>query len=279
MLEGGSGDDLLIGGTPDSAVLAGALVPIETSHRNNRDKNSDDDKNDAEHDDKHDKPGNNLLNGGAGDDTLIGGGKNDLLIGGTGNDSIDAGTGANIIAFNRGDGQDTVLASTGKNTLSLGSQISLSDLSLRHLGNDLVLEMGPSGQTQDRITFRDWYLASDNRSIDNLQMIGNTEPKVNKTRVDRYDFNKLVENFDQAVAINTATDHWPLTDAKQDKHEEQFKGKALGGDLTYQYGGNGSLATVSLEVAQDLLDSSSFGMNPQDLHGLSSLSKGSMWLS
>jgi len=290
VLEGGSGDDLLIGGSPDSATLADAPVPIEADncnghhddshHSDDHDDNGGHDRNrkNSHHDDDHDRSGNNLLNGGSGNDTLIGGGSNDLLIGGTGNDSIDTGAGADIIAFNRGDGQDTVLASTGAdNTLSLGSGIKMSDLQLRHLGNDLILETGPSanpGQGPDRITFLDWYASPNNRSIDILQMIANTETKADKARINQYDFGKLVGSFDQDVAANAMTDHWALTNAKLDKHLERYKGEALGGDLTYQYGQNGSLAAVSLGVAQDVLDSSSFGINPQKLHDLSGLKDG-----
>jgi len=301
VLEGGSGNDILIGGIPDGVTLADAPIPVESvscdnhsedSHHNDEHGDSDrHDRNDKKphHDDEHDKSGNNLLNGGSGNDALIGGGRNDLLIGGTGNDTIDTGTGADIIAFNRGDGQDTVLASPstdsgqapGKdgadNTLSLGGGIKNSDLYFRHLGNDLILETGPStssGQVQDQITFRDWYASPNNRSIDTLQMIGNAETKASKARINLYDFGKLVESFDKAVATDATTDHWALTNTKLDKHLEQSKGEALGGDLTYQYGKNGSLAALSLGTAQDVLDSSSFGVKPQDLHNLSGLSEG-----
>ena len=303
VLEGGSGDDILIGDIPVDTTLADAPVPVESASHDNHNE-------DSHHTDKHgdreghgsdDKSGNNLLNGGSGNDTLIGGGRNDLLIGGTGNDTIDTGTGADIIAFNRGDGQDTVLASPsissgqvpGKrilagntdNSLSLGGGIRISDLHLRHLGNDLILETGPTStssgqastspeQVQDQITFRDWYAAPSNRSINTLQMIGNTESKASKARIDQYDFGKLVESFDKAVAANATTDHWALTNAKLDRHLEHSKGEALGGDLAYQYGQNGSLTALSLGAAQDVLDSSSFGVNPQDLHNLSRLKEG-----
>ena len=163
-----------------------------------------------------------------------------------------------------------MLASGADNTLSLGGGIKNSDLYFRHLGNNLILETGLS----DQITFRDWYASPNNRSIDTLQMIGNTEIKASKARIDSYDFGKLVESFDKAVAANATTDHWALTNAKLDSHLEQSKGEALGGDLTYQYGKNGSLAAVSLGAAQDVLDNSSFGINPQNLHNLSGLKDG-----
>ena len=70
-----------------------------------------------------------LLGGGAGTDTLSGGASNDLLIGGTGNDALTTGNGADIIVFNKGDGKDTVAASSsGDNTLSLGGGANYADL-------------------------------------------------------------------------------------------------------------------------------------------------------
>ena len=105
-------------------------------------------------------------------------------------------------------------------------------------------------------------------------MIGNTETKASKAHIDQYDFSKLVKNFDKAVAANALTDHWALTNAKLDKYLEVSKGEALGGDLSYQYGKDGSLATVSLNAAQDVMNSASFGINPQDLHNLFGLADG-----
>jgi Ca2+-binding RTX toxin-like protein len=68
-----------------------------------------------------DTAGNNLFNGGADNDVLNGGSGNEFYIGGAGNDAIVTGLGYDLIAFNRGDGQDTVAASAGRdNTLSLG---------------------------------------------------------------------------------------------------------------------------------------------------------------
>lgn len=288
VLEGGAGDDILIGGIPASSSLAGAPVPAESACHDNHGEDShhddehgdsdghDSDDEDSCHDDEHDKPDNNLLNGGAGNDTLIGGGRNDLLIGGTGNDTLETGNGADIIAFNRGDGQDTVVASTGQdNTLSLGGGTRLGDLAFSHAGNDLILETGASEQ----ITFLDWYASLGNHSIASLQIIGNdlsasTSGKPDNKTIRQFDFDKLVASYDQAVAANSTTDHWALTNVLLDKHLEHSSGGALGGDLAWQYGMNGSLAMVSLNAAQDVLDNSSFGIKAQHLHKLSSSKDG-----
>ncbi|MDE2310172.1 MAG: hypothetical protein KGL01_05015, partial [Betaproteobacteria bacterium] len=293
VLEGGAGNDTLIGGIPLGATIAGAPVVAEqcSDSNNGEDSHHADEHGDSDghshHDDEHGKPGNNLLNGGAGNDTLIGGAGNDLLIGGTGNDTLNTGLGADIIAFNRGGGQDIVLASAGAdNTLSLGGGIRNSDLAFRHVGNDLILEAGPtstgSGQASDQITFRDWYASPSNHSIANLQMISNvmsksmqdSHDKLEGKAVWQFDFGALVKNFDQAVAAKGATDHWALANALLDKHLEHSSEGVLGGDLAWQYGTNGSLASVSLNAAQDVLGNSSFGANPQQVHKLSGLKDG-----
>ncbi|MDQ1829714.1 calcium-binding protein [Massilia scottii] len=109
-----------------------------------------------------------IFDGGAGIDTLTGGSGNELFIGGTGNDSIVTSTGADIIAFNRGDGQDTVAASIGKdNTVSLGKGVTYADLLFKKAGNDLVLVTGASEQ----LTFKDCYLSANKRSVANLQVV------------------------------------------------------------------------------------------------------------
>ncbi len=67
---------------------------------------------------------------------------------------IWGGLGGDIIAFNRGDGQDVVNASTGAdNTLSLGGGIRYTDLSFSKSANDLMLSLGNAEQ----ITLKDWY--------------------------------------------------------------------------------------------------------------------------
>ncbi|HHT0104433.1 TPA: calcium-binding protein, partial [Raoultella planticola] len=57
--------------------------------------------------------GNDALYGEAGDDTLDGSFGNDLLSGGTGNDLLKGGYGDDTYLFNAGDGQDTIIESSG----------------------------------------------------------------------------------------------------------------------------------------------------------------------
>ncbi|MCS6920767.1 MAG: putative Ig domain-containing protein, partial [Elioraea sp.] len=136
LLRGGAGNDLLQGGQGNDVLHAGS--------------------------------GRNLLDGGAGDDVIHGGRGGGLIIGGAGNDLIRTGRGRDVIAFNRGDGQDVIWSDReGDNTLSLGGGIRYEDLRFRKSGRDLVLELGGS----DSITFKNWYGGQGRTSLLNLQIV------------------------------------------------------------------------------------------------------------
>jgi len=222
---------------------------------------------------------NALLNGGADNDTLWGGNGSELYIGGTGNDSINPFSGYDILAFNRGDGQDVVAASTGAdNTISIGGGIRYSDLAFRKSANDLILDTGAGEQ----ITLQGWYAAAANKSVVNLQMIEeaaadfnavSTDPLLNN-RIEQFNFAGLAGRFDQALAATPTLTSWSLTNALLDFHIGESDTAALGGDLAYQYGRNGSLSTVGLTAAQGMLGSASFGSAPQALLSPASLQVG-----
>lgn len=267
-LFGGAGSDLLNGGAGDDFLSGDAGSDVLEGAGGN--------------DTLSDTGGNNLLNAGAGSDTLTGGSGHELFIGGTGNDTITTGAGADIIAFNRGDGQDTVVASTGAdNTLSLGGGIHYQDLALSKSSNHLVLSLGDG----DQITLQNWFSSTGNRSIANLQIVldadayhaGSGDPLHNQ-RVQDFDFALLAQNFDQARAANPGLSSWSLTDALLNAHLSASDTAALGGDLAYQYNLNGSLAGIGLAAAQTTLNDASFGTSAQSLHSLSSLQTGAVRL-
>lgn len=86
--------------------------------------------------------GNNLFDGGAGDDIIEGAGSS-LYIGGTGDDTITAWGAGFTLAFNAGDGFDTViLCARGPATISLGLGIDAANVVLRRDGGDLILNTG-----------------------------------------------------------------------------------------------------------------------------------------
>ena len=217
-----------------------------------------------------------LYNGGAGSDTITSNAANEYVIGGQGNDTITTGIGADLIAFNRGDGQDIVNASTGAdNSISLGGGITYTDLNFKKNVNDLVLDVGATEQ----ITLKDWYLGTANKSVLNLQMIAEAMADFNATgsdpirdnKIETFNFTGLVDRFDQARTANPALTSWALTNALLDFHTGNSDTAALGGDLAYQYGKNGNLSNVSFTPAQGILGNAGFGTTAQALQPVASL--------
>ena len=150
--------------------------------------------------------GTNVVIAGAGNDKFTLGWGNDWIQGGKGNDVIDAGGGANLFAFNKGDGSDTIVNSVwGADTISLGGGVKYADLKLTKSGDDLILK----GTGSDKITLKDWYKADQNRGVGRLQVLTaggdfdavSTNTLVNKT-VTVFDFDKLVKAFDVARTAN-----------------------------------------------------------------------------
>jgi Ca2+-binding RTX toxin-like protein len=219
--------------------------------------------------------GNTLLDGGAGNDTMTGAANNDLLIGGTGNDALTTGQGADIIAFNKGDGVDTVAASTTTdNTLSIGGGALYADLVFQKSGTDLILKVGAT----DQITFTGYYTGS-NRSVNNLQVViegtsdynsGSTNV-INNKKVETFNFGGLVAAFDAALVANPSLTSWSLTNALATQYLSGSDTAALGGDLAYQYARNGNLSNVSFTPAEALLGAAGFGTTAQALQALASL--------
>lgn len=222
-----------------------------------------------------DTAGNNLFDGGIGDDVLTGGIGSEMFIGGGGNDTMTTSTGNDVIAFNRGDGQDLVNASTGKdNTISLGKGILYSDLLFKKNTNDLVLVTGSGEQ----LTLKDWYLATTNHSVANLQVVieGTSDYNaaggtINNKKVEQFNFDGLVTAFDQARVANPALTSWALSSSLLSFYLSGSDTAAIGGDLAYQYAKNGNLSTLSMTPAQALLASAQFGSAAQALQATGSL--------
>jgi trimeric autotransporter adhesin len=212
--------------------------------------------------------GNNVFDGGADDDLIRADVGNDIIIGGKGIDVITTGTGYDVIAFNKGDGQDIVNASTGAdNTLSLGGNFAYSDLSLSKTGNNLILKMGAT----DQITLKDWYLGTTNKSVVNLQVVAEaiqgfslgSADNLRNNKIENFNFTNLVAAFDAAGA----TANWQLTDARLTTHlQAGSNAVAIGGDLAYQYGKNSNLTGMGLINAQTVIGAANFGQSAQTLN-------------
>jgi Ca2+-binding RTX toxin-like protein len=223
----------------------------------------------------NDSSGGSYLNGGNGIDTLIGGSSRDFLIGGTGGDSINSGGGPDVIAFNVGDGQDTVNAFSGpaNDTVSLGGAgLSYSMLTFQRISDNLILNVGG-----DQLRFSSWYSSPSRRNVANLQVIaeamaafdaGSSNPLLNR-KVQNFDFHGLVNAFNASGQTT-----WQLTNALLQNHLSGSDTAALGGDLAYYYGKNGTLAGVGFDKAKEVVTSSQFGVQGQTLHTLEELQTG-----
>ena len=214
--------------------------------------------------------GNDLLVGGEGNDFLNGETGNNILVGGVGNDLIRSSDGIDIILFNSGDGKDTVTAGWGKDdTLSLGKGILYADLQFKKSANDLILQTGKDEQ----ILFQNWYVNSTSRGSATLQIVTDgadvfdvtTSSKLNNKKITRFDFDGLVNKFDKNRAVDANLNSWSLSSSLLEFHLGGSDANAIGGDIAYQYGKEGSLSAISLMSVQALLTAKNLGVENQGL--------------
>lgn len=200
-----------------------------------------------------DLSGNNLLWGGFQNDTITAGSGNDFIAGGAHNDILNGGGGYNVFAFNRGDGNDTILPAAGAhNTLSLNN-ISYKDISMSKTDNDLILDIGANST----VTFKEWYSDTANQNFDTLQIVS--------SKVESFDFQALVDAFDTARASNPKLSSWGAMNELLNDHLNSSNSMALGGDFAITYAQTGDLMNVSLAAAQNTLKDSAFGITAQPL--------------
>jgi hypothetical protein len=167
--------------------------------------------------------------------------------------------------------------------LSLGGGIRYQDLSLRRSGNDLILETGGN----ERITFEKWYAGKKYQAVSKLQIVAEAMPGFNPAgsnpmlddKIETFDFRGLVTAFDTARSKHRGLSRWTLTNAMADFQLTGSDSAALGGDLAYQYGVNGTLAGIAVSAVQGTVGSSQFGKEAQTLHSESELKNGLVKLS
>ncbi|MCX7893691.1 MAG: hypothetical protein N2544_15160 [Burkholderiales bacterium] len=264
-ITGSAGDDCLTGAAGDDVLRGGAGADLLQG---------------GPGDDRlFDEAGPNLLDGGEGADTLSGGEAAEFLAGGRGDDVLKPGAGADVVAFNAGDGADVLHPGSGAGkTLSLGGRIAYADLAFSRAGRDLVLEAGGA----DRITLKNWYGAAVNRTVAYLQVIAAAMPgndpgsadALAAAKTQRFDFRALVAAFDAARAAPANLARWSAMNALLDAHLGSSDDAALGGDLAYRYGLEGSLAALGTGAAREILQSPAFGAAAQQLLDAGALAAG-----
>ena len=256
-LDGGAGNDYLFGGSGKDTLQGGTGVDLLQGGTNN--------------DVLRDTSGNGLMDGGRGTDEIHDGSNNSMIVGGKGNDKIYLGGGYDVLAFNRGDGKDSVYGGNGGSTvLSLGGGIRYQDLSLSRSGNNLILNLGAG----DSITFEKWYSGRMYQSVTRLQMVVQASADYNPSssdmlrdyKLETFDFNGLVKAFDTAMSKSHGLSKWTMTNALAQFHLGGSDTAALGGDVAYQYGMNGTLAGMGTGAARSAVGDSQFGNRAQTLH-------------
>jgi Ca2+-binding RTX toxin-like protein len=229
LLAAGAGDDTLTGDNGADVIVAGSGNDLICAG------------NDSD-----------FVDAGAGNDSIDAGNGNDFIAGGKGKDTISAGLGEDLLAFNRGDGQDTVIAQEGQqDTLSLGGGIRYADLKLKKSGSDLIVDVGQG----DQITLKDWYYAQpgNRKNVARLQVVteggdfnaASADRLLNKKVVD-FDFLKVATAFDQARAANPALTEWSAQSSLSAAYLQGSSTQAIGGDLAYRYA---TLNSTSTEAA------------------------------
>ncbi|WP_162059611.1 putative Ig domain-containing protein [Undibacterium sp. KW1] len=286
-IDGGDQDDTLYGGNGDDTISAGygndyvnggnGIDTITLANGNDVAQGG------AGNDVITGDYGNKLVDGGDGDDVITMNVGNHWYAGGKGNDTIDPGQGLNVFAFNRGDGADIYKNNkVNGNTISLGKGIKYADLSLSKAGMDLVLNLGQG----DSITLKDWYTNQGLRGVDRLQFITEggdydaaSTDKTKNSKVEVFDFSKLVQKFDASLAATPSLNQWAVMSSMLDAHLYGSNTVAIGGDLSYQYGLNGNLTGIGLSVVQTSLAANDFNNNKgQTLHNRPQLETGALLL-
>jgi hypothetical protein len=167
--------------------------------------------------------------------------------------------------------------------LSIGGGIQYSDLAFRVAGWDLVLDTGAT----ENITFKNWYISNTNKSVLTLQVVAEAIAGFNPSggnplldnKIETFNFQGLASAFDAARAATPTLTSWALTNALTQFQLAGSDTAALGGDLAYYYGLNGTLAGVGFNKAQDVLTDAQFGTQAQTLRPLASLQDGFVPLS
>ncbi len=116
--------------------------------------------------------GNDILAGSTGNDTLIGGAGNDILYGADGNDSLNGGTGSDtlyggtgddVYRYVLGDGSDTIIETSGQDSIAFGPGIALGNITFAKSGMDMTITIGG-----DVITIQNHYAADNAGRLETL---------------------------------------------------------------------------------------------------------------
>ena len=195
--------------------------------------------------------GAGILDGGADNDTIYNTAGSQFIIGGTGDDFIQAFAAdwPSVIAFNPGDGADTIYAAESF-VLSLGGGITSADLTLTldEASGDLVLAVGANDSIR---LIREFEADPQAWPSITLQLFGSAH---------LYDFNSAI-----AALYNHSDTVLALGEVLPALEFESSASSGLGGRLAQQYQLNGNLDGLSDAEMRDIVSDADFGLALQPL--------------
>lgn len=102
---------------------------------------------------------NDAIFGEEGDDIIYGDNGDDILDGGAGNDILYGGAGNDTYVFSRDYGTDVIDDSEGTSTVKLADDLTLSDIEINAVGNDVIISIK---DTEDKLIITDFADAPEN---------------------------------------------------------------------------------------------------------------------
>jgi len=102
---------------------------------------------------------------------------------------------------------------------------------------------------------------------------------LHNAKIQTFDFRGLVSAFDEARTQSPGLSSWAVTNALLQFHLSGADDAALGGDLAYWYGKNGTLDGIGLQAAQRTIGAPGFGSEAQTLRPFDGLQEGLVRLS
>jgi hypothetical protein len=179
-----------------------------------------------------------MLVGSYGSDSLIVDGTASFVAASSGNDVIDLRNGNNVVAYDIGDGRDTIISSSSvSNTLSLGGGITYDALEFSKSADDLVLDFWGN---KDAVVFKDWYKDGAVPSFSKLQIVLDQTDSVasdplQSQKFQIFDFIGLVQKFDQLRASNPSLANWHPEASLPEYSLSSNSTECLGGQLATDY--------------------------------------------
>jgi hypothetical protein len=220
-----------------------------------------------------------VMTGNKNADTIVAGAGAVFIDAAAGPDAITLGGANSVIAFNKGDGSDTIVAGSATgNILSLGGGIAGANLAFSKSGDNLVLNVGAS----DTIVLKNWYASGAVHDVSTLQIIEQASSDYNAVssnvlvncKIETFDFAQLVSMFDQARMQNPAVVSWKLDNGLVAAHVAGSDTAAWGGNLAYWDGMHGRLKGMDLSAAVSALGDVSFGHDAQLIGSWTAVSQG-----